>query len=163
MERVFRLESEKALQERMRNEAKNRPTPERIEFPPEEPALSTEPYAPRGFPPMTKLVEPHYVCYGRLLFEQKNFERYGWDLGPITPVVSAGKFFVDLAALPYHLGVDPCRRYDCSAGHCLPGDPVPLLLYPPQGCVSHAPVKSIGSGALLEAGAVVALFVIFPF
>ena len=55
--------------------------------------------------------------------------------------------------LPYHIGTQPCRCYECSAGYCLPGDPVPYLLYPPELSLS---------GFLLEAGTVVSLAAIFP-
>jgi hypothetical protein len=151
-DRLFRLESEKTFQERMRQEARGRPTLERIVFP-DEPVLSTEPYTGRVFPPAKEIVEPNYVCYCRLYFEQLNMERYGWDLGFIAPFVSAGKFFWDVAWLPYHLGTEPCRKFECSAGYCLPGDPVPLLLYPPE-------ISLIGT--TLEAGTVVSLFAIFP-
>jgi len=154
--RLFRLESEKAFQERMRQEARERTppgtAPERIVFP-EEPVLTREPYAGRSFPPGTLTVEPIYLCYGRLYFEQKNAERYGWDLGPIHPLIAAAGFYWDLVTLPYQLGTDPCRRYECSAGYCLPGSPVPLLLYPPELSLT---------GLALEAGTVTALFAIFP-
>lgn len=154
MERIFgRLESEGALQERMRQEAKQRPSPERIEFPKENEYLTKEPFAHRVYPPLTEVVEPYFVTHRRLYYEQKNLERYGWDLGFVSPFVSAAKFYWDVAWLPYHMGVDPLRRYDTSAGQCLPGDPVPLLLYPPHYSVT---------GAILEAGAIVALFAIFP-
>jgi hypothetical protein len=151
-ERLFRLESEKSLQERMRQEARQRPTLERITFP-DEPVLSTESYAARVFPPAREVVEPNYVCYKRLLFEQKNLERYGWDLGFITPFVSAGKFYWDVVWMPYHIWTAPCRCYECSAGYCLPGDPVPLLIYPPELSLT---------GTVMEAGTIVALFAIFP-
>jgi hypothetical protein len=151
-DRVFIRDSEKNLQERMRQEARNRKNIERIVFP-EEPPLTTESYTPRSFPPMTEAVEPNYVCYGRLEFERKNSERYGWDLGIIQPLVSAGAFYFDVVALPYHAGTDICRKYDCSAGYCLPGDPVPFLLYPPRISLT---------GSILEAGTIVALYGIFP-
>lgn len=154
MERIFgHLESEASLQERMRQEAKERPTPERIEFPKENPYLTKEPFKAREFPPLTEVVEPYYVTHRRLYFEQRNLERYGWDLGIISPVVSATRFYWDMAWLPYHIGTDPCRRYECSAGQCLPGDPVPLLLYPPQLSVT---------GFIFEAATVATLFAIFP-
>jgi hypothetical protein len=151
-ERLFRLESEQTLQERMRQEARQRPTLERINFP-EEPVLSTQAYAARPFPPAQELVEPNYVCYRRLYFEDKNSERYGWDLGFIQPFVSAGIFYWDVVTLPYHMGTDPCRKFECSAGYCLPGDAVPYLLYPPELNLT---------GIAAEAGTIVALFAIFP-
>lgn len=152
MERLFRLESEAALQERMRQEALQRTSPERITFP-DEPILTTQAYQKRDFPPLAEIVEPHYTCFGRLFFEQKNFERGGWDLGFITPFLCAGTFFWDVATLPYHIGTEPCRRFDCSSGQCLPGDPTPFILYPPQLSVT---------GALLEAGTIIGIAAVFP-
>jgi hypothetical protein len=136
----------------MRQEARERPIPERITFP-EEPIISKDKYAGRKFPTNNLRVEPHYVCYGRLYFEDKNSERYGWDLGVIQPFVSAGGFFWDLATLPYHLGSDPCRWFDSSAGLCLPGDPVPYLLYPPELSTS---------GAVTEVATAFLFLAIFP-
>ena len=99
------------------------------------------------------LTEPANVCYGRLYFEQTNFERYGWDLGYVQPALSYALFFWDAFLLPAHMFNDPCRKNDCSRGYCLPGDPVPYLLYPPQITLT---------GMLAEAGAIVAVCAIFP-
>jgi hypothetical protein len=151
-QRLFQIDSEKSLFERMRQEARERPIPERLIFP-DEPVVRGGPTHPRPFPPSLMQVEPNYTCYGRLFFEQKNFERYGWDLCFITPFVSAGAFFADLALLPMHIGADPLRKCDCNSGYCLPGDPVPLLLYPPEITIT---------GSLLEAGTAIALIAIFP-
>jgi len=150
--RLFRADSERMLQERIRREARTRTREERVEFP-KEPVVSTDPYQPRAFPPMTEWVEPYYVCYGRLYFEDKNAERYGWDLGFVQPLVSLAYFYYDVALLPYHMGTEPCRKFECSAGQCLPGDPVPYLIYPPQLSLT---------GAFLEAATIVSLFAIFP-
>ncbi len=151
-ERLFRLESEAALQERIRQQGRKRVPMERIFFP-EEPVVSKDAYQRRNWPVTPRYVEPNYVCYGRLLFEEKNSERYGWDLGLLQPLVSAGVFFADVVALPYHIATSPCRWYECSAGYCLPGDPVPYMLYPPE---------LSATGAVVEAGAVLALIAIFP-
>ena len=93
------------------------------------------------------------MCYKRLMFEQLNYERYGWDLGIIDPPLSTGAFFADVALLPYHAFTDPFRSLDTGAGYCLPGDPVPLLLYPPD---------LSASGTVAETAAVLAVFAIFP-
>lgn len=151
-QRLFRLESEKALQERMRQEALQRPQPERIEFPKYDP-LSRQPFAGRAWPQQFEVVEPAYVCYGRLYFEDLNSERYGWDLGFVQPFVSAGKFYLDVAMLPYHMGTDWRRHHECSSGYCLPGDPVPYRLYPPG---------LSATGAAAQVGTVLALVAIFP-
>jgi hypothetical protein len=150
-QRLFRLESEPALQERMRQEARQRPQPERIEFP-DEPIISRDQYAGRSYPESNLVVEPLYLCYDRLYFEDLNSERYGWDLGFIQPALSVAVFWKDLALLPYHIWSDPCRQYECNAGYCLPGDPVPYLIYPPglslTGTVAEA-LTVIGIVAIL--------------
>ncbi len=158
-DRLFgQLQSDAQLQEQMRQEARERTPPERIVFP-EEPALSKTAYNPdwrvMNWPRFREVAEPSYVCYGKLqsLFEDKNAERFGWDLGYVQPFLSAMLFYKDVATFPYHLATDPYRCYECNAGYCLPGDPVPFLIYPPG--VS-------ATGALAEAGAILALVAIFP-
>jgi hypothetical protein len=150
-ERLFKLESEAALQERWRQEERQQNFPPSAY--PEEPILSTEAFRGRSFPPAAEIVEPAYVCYGRLHFEHINSERYGWELSILQPFISAAHFYWDVAWLPYHCGTEPCRKFDCDAGYCLPGDPVPLYLYPPE---------LSATGFLAEAGTVTALFFIFP-
>ena len=150
-QRLFRLESEPALQERMRQEARERPVIERIVFP-EEPAISGGPTHPRPYPPSAIFVEPNYTCYGHLYFEQKNFERYGWDLCFLTPFVSGAAFCWDLATLPMHIFTCPLQRCECNTGYCLPGDPVPLQLYPPNLTLT---------GVAAEAGIALTIIAIF--
>lgn len=146
------LDSEEGLRKRLVEEARERQPMERITFP-ETPVIAKEPYQGRAWPHKYRFVEPNYVAYNRLLFQQINAERYGWDLGAIHPLISAGVFFADVVTLPYHRFTDPCRWYDASAGYCLPGDPVPLLLYPPELSIT---------GAFAEAATIVALVAIFP-
>jgi hypothetical protein len=146
---LFRVESEESFRQRIRRES---PDPKAVRFP-EEPSVPRHLFAGRSWPHQTAIVEPCFTCYGRLLFEQINAERYGWDLGFIHPLVSLGVFWFDFATLPYHLATAPCRCYECDAGYCLPGDPVPLLLYPPEFSVP---------GTLAEAATVGMLFLLFP-
>jgi hypothetical protein len=127
-DRLFERFSEKQFFERVRQEARKKPGSPPVTFP-EEPPLTREPYAGRNWTRSVALVEPAYVNHGRLYFEQKNFERYGWDLGPLTPFVCAGVYFYDLALFPYHHWTRPLDRWDSSAGKCLPSDPTPLLWY----------------------------------
>ncbi len=112
-----------------------------------------DPYVARTFQPSVERVDPNYVCYERLYFEDKNTERYGWDLGMIQPLVSVGEFYADVALFPYHFGTRPCQRFEADAGYCLPGDPVPYLIYPVELSVA---------GGILEAGTIVGLAAIFP-
>jgi hypothetical protein len=147
-----RLESQASLENRWREQARERVPMENIFFPEEEP-VSRQAYAGRAWPTMRSVAEPTYVCYGRLWFEDKNIERYGWDLGFIQPVLSAATFYADLITCPYRWGREPCRCSECSAGYCLPGSPVPYLLYP---------IGPSLTGSVAEAGAILALVAIFP-
>jgi hypothetical protein len=147
---ITRLESESALKERMRQELLR--SGERIVFP-DEPVVAKEPYKGRRVEPLTKLVEPNFVVHGRLLFEQPNFERGQWDFGVLGPVLSVGKFYTDIALLPYHVFTRPLQCYDTSAGKCLPGDPAPFRVEPFEFSLT---------GLAAEAGAITALYFIFP-
>jgi hypothetical protein len=148
---VGRLESESDLKERLKQKelSAGRPPP----VFPEYAAITKEKYYGRQWPQQNEFAVPNYVCYGRLYFEQLNFERYGWDLGPIAPIVESLVFGADLAILPYKIGCDPFRCYECSSGYCLPGDPTPLLLYPPQLSLT---------GATAELGTIFTLIAAFP-
>jgi hypothetical protein len=104
-------------------------------------------FQPRELPPASMFIEPNIVTHQRLYFEERNAERYGWDLGFIQPLVSTGYYLKDLANLPFTFITKPCQRYDSSAGKCLPGDPVPYLLYPPE--ISAVP-KIVSYGLLAK-------------
>lgn len=151
-ERLFKLESERSWRERLRQESQSSTRKEPIVFP-DEPILSTEKYPGRHWPPMHMVVEPMFVGFNRLYFHQINFERYGWDVGPISVLVSPLAFFKDVILLPYHCFTDPVRDYEYNRGWCLPGDATPLLLYP-------EPIST--TGLLGEAAAVVLVLVAFP-
>jgi hypothetical protein len=150
IERLTRLESEEDLFRRMEQEALK--SGDRIVFP-EDKALAREPYPGRHWAPKTMFAEPAYVAHGRLLFEQQNFERGLWDLGILTPPLSAAEFAWDVVTLPYHIATRPCQQYDTSAGKCLPGDASPFRIYPIEWSLS---------GAVAEAAAVTGVFFIFP-
>jgi hypothetical protein len=131
--RLFRLESEAALRERIRQESRAEKTGERIEFPEEGPGFLPRLVLSRSWPRRHEIVEPNYLNHGRLLFEQKNAERYGWDLGVFHPALAVLTFYSDVLLLPGRVLTSPGRCYESSAGHCLPGDPVPLRLFPVLG------------------------------
>jgi hypothetical protein len=154
LERIGRIDTEAELKERIRQETKQRNPMERVTFP-DEPVLSRDTYYGRGaaWPHTTTLVAPSYVCYGPLLFQQINMERYGWGFGILSPVLSGALFYFDVITLPYHIATAPWRCYDSNAGYCLPGDPVPLLVYPPELSVT---------GTIGEAAALLGVLAIFP-
>jgi len=154
-QRLFRLESERSLQERMQQENRQRPgsAQQRLEFPPEPDIAQGKRFLMRDWSQLHEVVEPAYVCYGRLLFEDRNSERYGWDLGAVQPFVSLALSWKDALLLPYHRATDPCRCHDCNTGYCLPGDPVPYVLYPPGLSVT---------GTVAEAVVLIGIAAMFP-
>jgi hypothetical protein len=146
------VESDAQLQERIRQENRERKIPERVVFP-NDPVISTETYQGRRFYPTRMEVAPYYLCHGRLYFQQINFERYGWDLGAFSPLFSGIAFLYDFVTWPYHLATEPCRRFEYNNGWCLPGDPVPLLLYP---------LHVSPTGFVAEVGTILTLVAVFP-
>ncbi|MGL4550667.1 MAG: hypothetical protein ACRC33_05730 [Gemmataceae bacterium] len=150
--RLAQLDSDEKLQERIRQQ---NPTEKHV-FP-EPPILSRDTFAGRGalWQKRQMTVEPNFVCYGKLqsLFEETNGERYGWDLGPLSIPVSLAKFGADTVLFPMKATADPCRSHECSAGHCLPGDPVPYLIYPHEVTLTNTAA---------QVAVIAALIVIFP-
>jgi hypothetical protein len=129
-EHVFRLEPEKALRERIRQEYRHRN--ERAEFPPDITPSEGLSYAGRAWPAMKTVVVPQYTCYNPLYFEDKNIERYGWEAGVFQPMLSTLHFYKDFALWPYNKGVMHPHECECNTGYYLPGDCAPFLCYVPE-------------------------------
>ncbi len=105
-----------------------------LRFPPVAPVGGNAPYVAKtsAYPPMQTAYDALYVVHRRLHFEEKNAERYGWDLGIVQPLVSALYFYKDVMLWPQSLASGFAYGFwDTSAGKCLPGTPVPYYLYPP--------------------------------
>jgi hypothetical protein len=140
-QRFFQRDSESAFFERIAQETK-RQSGGRAIFP-QDPVVAVEPFTPRRYPKMTALVEPSYVCHTRLLFEQPNFERTGYDFGVLTPAICLGVFYYDAAMMPYHIWSDLRHHDDCNVGKCLPGDPAPFRV----NCERFSVTGLVGQGA----------------
>lgn len=152
-ERLFRRETETEVFERIRQQDRQSGGSGRVLFPERTPVTKDTNYVPMAFPVSTLLVEPAYVSHGRLFFEQRDYERHAWDLGVLQSPVCLGRFWFDCITLPYHSGTRPFQRYDTSAGKCIPGDPTPMYLYPPEFSLT---------GLILQAGSAAAIGFIFP-
>jgi hypothetical protein len=147
-EKIFLMYDDVTLQrliiERAKEDARRRAVTDKKEVPKLEgnwdfPTLT--PVVPSGtpfvgrtgsFPPVRGLYEPGFVVHRRLHFEEQNSERYGWDLGFMSPIVSAAYFYRDVLLWPNSLATGAVIGFwDTSAGKCLPGSPTPYYLYPP--------------------------------
>lgn len=166
---VRRLESDEQLLRRIIDELKGeererrkddptwrQPGPEFYQMPAIEPLVPAgTPYVAKpireGYPAMRSVIEPDYVVHRRLYFEEKNSERYGWDLGIVQPVISTLYFYKDTLLWPAKLASNPFERYDTSAGKCLPGSPVPYYLYPPEVDLFGA---SVGAATIVGAAVI---------
>ena len=145
-------DTEAELEERMRQEAKDAGRQETIFFP-DKGDLAPEAFKGRNFPPTRVMAEPAYIVYQPLYFEDRNSERFGWELGPIQPLVSTAIFFKDVFFWPLHCGSAPHRHWETNAGQCQPGDPVPYTWYPPE---------VTWTGVLYQAGAIALLTAPLP-
>ncbi len=97
-----------------------------------------------SYAPSKVIVEPGYVVHRRLYFEEKNSERAGWDLGPLSVVVGATYFYRDALFWPQSIGTAVARGFwDTSAGKCLPGTPSPYYLYPPNLSVTGTAFETL--------------------
>jgi hypothetical protein len=146
---VFRMDNNAVLEARIRAYVG------RIDMPlPKLPELTSDKYVNRNYPPSKIELEPGYTVHRRLLFEEKNAERYGWDAGgAVQPFLSTAYFYRDCLFLPYNFASNLHECYDTSAGKCLPGSPVPYFIYPPDLSIT---------GTAAELGVATALAFIFP-
>lgn len=119
----------------------------------ERPQAALQSAVKAGYAPHRAVLEPGYVVHRRLLFEEKNSDRYGWELGYAQPVVSTLYFYKDVLLFPGHIASGLFERYDTSAGKCPPGSPVPYYLYPPQMTLR---------GGIVEAGVVAGTVLLLP-
>lgn len=84
-----------------------------------------------ALPPGHVTYEPGFIVHRRLHFEERNSERYGWDLGLATPFVSTISFYKNVMLWPSSLASSCVSgALDTNAGKCLPGSPTPYYLYP---------------------------------
>ncbi len=98
------------------------------------------------YPPTQAKLEPGFIVHRRLMFEELNAERYGWDLGLLSPVVSTTYFYKDLLLWPAHMASNWRERYATNAGKYMPGTPVPYFLYPPEITITGG---AVGAGAIV--------------
>ena len=152
-QRLFMRESEAQFYDRLAQEARKTPGGTRAIFPLQEP-VSKQKHAPRRFENMSPvLVEPSYVCHRRLLFEQPNFERTGYDFGILQPAIGLSIFYYDLALMPYHAFSNLHDLGECNVGKSLPGDPAPFLVRRERFSLT---------GAAAQATSVIGLLYLFP-
>ena len=110
--------------------------------------------AERHWAPSTFAWHASGLCHKPLYFEGVQLERYGHTTGPYTqPFVSGAHFFLNIATLPYHMGINPPHECQYALGYYRPGNCAPWMLQP---------VPLSLRGALAEAGVVVGGVFLIP-
>lgn len=121
---------------------------------PAECVLRDETLLARAFEPTTFTWKASALCHKPLYFEEVQLERYGHSAGPIAqPIISGAHFFVNIATLPYNMGVAPPNECQYVLGYYRPGSCAPWMIEP-------IPISL--RGAALQAGAVIGGAAILP-
>ena len=98
---------------------------------PSECALGDDEFPGRDWTALTLTWKASGVCHKPLYFEEVQLERYGHAAGPIDqPFVSGAHFFLNIAALPYQMGIHPPHECQYPLGYYRPGNCAPWLLPP---------------------------------
>jgi hypothetical protein len=98
---------------------------------PQECKLPNIAFQPREWLPMTMTWKASGLCHKPLYFEEVNLERYGHTAGPFAqPVISTAHFFVNIAVLPYKMGIHPPTECQYALGYYRPGNCAPWIIPP---------------------------------
>jgi hypothetical protein len=98
---------------------------------PQECTLGHERFAGRNWVPMTWSWKASALCHKPLYFEEEALERYGHMAGPLAqPALSGAHFFLNIAVLPYKMGINPPNECQYALGYYRPGSCAPWILDP---------------------------------
>ena len=85
--------------------------------------LGNATFQPRAFVPITFSWTASSLCHKPLYFDDVQLERYGHMYGPwVQPIISGGRFFVNILLLPYEMGLEPPHECIYTLGYYRPGD-----------------------------------------
>ncbi len=94
------------------------------------------------------------ISHKPLYFEEVQLERYGHTLHPLAqPVFSGAHFFLNIAVLPYKMGIHPLHECQYPLGYYRPGSCAPWLM---------PPVPLSVRGGLAEAGVILGGVFLLP-
>jgi hypothetical protein len=111
-------------------------------------------FTPRAWTPLTMTWKASNLCSKPRYFEEVNLERYGHTAGPwLQPVVSSAHFFVNVAVVPYKMGIHPPTECHYALGYYRPGNCAPWIV---------PPVPISARGALTQAAVMTGAFWLIP-
>jgi len=121
---------------------------------PPECIAASEPFHGRNWCPATFTFTASALSHKPLYFEEVQAERYGHVMGPVLqPVVSGAHFFLNIALLPYKMGINPPGECQYALGYYRPGSCAPWMV---------PPVPLSIRGGLAEAGVIVGGVFLIP-
>lgn len=98
---------------------------------PVECAMGESHYVERNWMPSTYAWHASALCHKPLYFEEVQLERYGHTAGPIRqPFISGAHFFLNIAALPYNMAINPPHECQYALGYYRPGSCAPWMIQP---------------------------------
>ena len=98
---------------------------------PTECTLGDDQFVPRAWDQVTFTWKASALCHKPLYFEEVGLERYGHTMGPLLePVHSGAHFFLNVAFLPYKMGINPPHECQYALGYYRPGNCAPWLVPP---------------------------------
>jgi hypothetical protein len=98
---------------------------------PVECAIARSKLAPRNWLASSYQFHASALCHKPLYFEDVQLERYGHTAGPFRqPWISGAHFFLNIAALPYNMGINPPHECQYSLGYYRPGSCAPWMIQP---------------------------------
>jgi len=114
---------------------------------PTECTLGDDQFTPRAWDQLTMTWKASALCHKPLYFEEVGMERYGHSMGPfLEPVHSGAHFFLNVAFLPYKMGIHPPHECQYALGYYRPGNCAPWLV--PQVPISLRGALLQGTAAL---------------
>jgi len=121
---------------------------------PQECLIEQVAYAPRSWQQSKVTWKASNLCHKPLYFEEVNLERYGHTAGPFAqPLVSSAHFFLNIAVLPYKMGVHSPSECQYTLGYYRPGNCAPWIC---------PPVPISLRGGLYQAAVVTGAFWLIP-
>jgi hypothetical protein len=91
--------------------------------------IGLDAYHLRAWEPITFTWKASALTQKPLYFEDVQLERYGHTMGPwLQPARSGAHFFLNIAVLPYRMGIHPWNECQYSLGYYRPGSRAPRQL-----------------------------------
>ncbi len=98
---------------------------------PVECAIARSKLAPRNWIASSYQFHASALCHKPLYFEDVQLERYGHTAGPFRqPWISGAHFFLNIAALPYNMAINPPHECQYALGYYRPGSCAPWMIQP---------------------------------